>query len=52
MLNWLYDIVVVVVSFIMSLFGFDFKKKSVTFADDVKDTVATTVKTNEDTSAT
>jgi hypothetical protein len=38
MLSWLYDIFVAVVTFVMSLFGFDLKKRSVTFADDVKDT--------------
>jgi len=36
MLSWLYDIFVALVSFIMGLFGFDLKKRSVTFADDVK----------------
>ena len=38
MLSWLYDIFVAIVSFVMGLFGFDLKKRSVTFADDVKDT--------------
>ena len=36
MLSWLYDIFVAVVTFVMGLFGFDLKKRSVTFADDVK----------------
>ena len=46
MLNWLYDIFVAVVSFIMGLFGFDLKKRSVTFADDVKDATNATNTTN------
>lgn len=37
MLSWLYDMFVAVVTFVMGLFGFDLKKRSVTFADDVKD---------------
>jgi hypothetical protein len=37
MLSWLYDIFVAIVSFVMGLFGFDLKKRSVTFADDVKE---------------
>jgi hypothetical protein len=40
MLSWLYDIFVAIVSFVMGLFGFDLKKRSVTFADDVKDSPA------------
>ena len=47
MLSWLYDIFVAIVSFIMGLFGFDLKKRSVTFADDVKDSNGdSTVTTN------
>jgi hypothetical protein len=43
MLGWLYDIFVAIVSFIMGLFGFDLKKRSVTFADEIekKDDTAT-----------
>lgn len=37
MLTWLYDIFVAIVSFVMSFFGFDLKKRSVTFASDVKE---------------
>ena len=36
MLDWLYDIFVTIVSFILGLFGFDLKKRSVTFADEVE----------------
>ena len=36
MLGWLYDIFVAIVSFIMSLFGFDLKKRSVHFEDEVE----------------
>lgn len=36
MLSWLYDIFVAIVSFVMNLFGFDLKKRSVTFADEVE----------------
>ena len=37
MLTWLYDIFLAIVSFVMSFFGFDLKKRSVTFASDVKE---------------
>ena len=37
MLTWLYDIFVAIVSFVMSFFGFDLKKKGVTFASDVNE---------------
>ena len=37
MLSWLYDIFVAVITFVMGLFGFDLKKRSVTFASDVKE---------------
>lgn len=36
MLGWLYDIFMTIVSFIIGLFGFDLKKRSVTFADEVE----------------
>lgn len=39
MLTWLYDIFVAIVSFVMSFFGFDLKKRSVTFASDAKEEV-------------
>jgi hypothetical protein len=54
MLSWLYDIFVAIVSFVMGLFGFDLKKRSVTFADDVKegdDTTETAVVANPDVEA-
>jgi hypothetical protein len=38
MLSWLYDIFVTIVSFIMGLFGFDLKKRSVHFEDEVEET--------------
>ena len=38
MLAWLYDLFLSFVTFVLGLFGFDLKKKSVSFADDVKDT--------------
>ena len=34
--DWLYNFFVSIVTFIMSLFGFDMKNRSVTFEDDVK----------------
>ena len=37
MLTWLYDIFVAIVSFVMSFFGFDLKKRSVSFASDVNE---------------
>jgi hypothetical protein len=37
MLGWLYDIFVTIVSFIMGLFGFDLKKRSVHFEDEVEE---------------
>jgi hypothetical protein len=37
MLTWLYDIFVAIVSFVMSFFGIDLKKRSVSFASDVKE---------------
>jgi len=37
MLGWLYDIFVAVISFIMSLLGFDLTKRTVTFAEGTKD---------------
>ena len=39
MLTWLYDIFVAIVSFVMSFFGIDLKKRSVSFASDVKEEV-------------
>ena len=52
MLSWLYDIFVTLVTFVMGLFGFDLKKRSVTFADDVKDTPKESVTASPDTTAT
>ena len=52
MLSWLYDIFVAIVTFVMGLFGFDLKKRSVTFADDVKDTPKESVTASPDTTAT
>ena len=37
MLTWLYDIFVAIVSFVMSFFGIDLKKRSVSFASDAKE---------------
>jgi hypothetical protein len=37
MLTWLYDIFLAIVSFVMSFFGVDLKKRSVSFASDVKE---------------
>jgi hypothetical protein len=37
MLSWLYDIFLAIVSFVMSFFGVELNKKSVTFASDVKE---------------
>jgi hypothetical protein len=34
MLDWLYDIFVSIVTFFLGLFGFDLKKRSVSFADE------------------
>jgi len=51
MLSWLYDIFVAVVTFVMGLFGFDLKKRSVTFADDVKDAPKESVTTSPDATA-
>jgi hypothetical protein len=53
MLGWLYDIFVAIISFIMGLFGCEFGKKCVTFAEGTKseepvDDAATTTK-NEST---
>jgi len=39
MLTWLYDIFVAIVSFVMSFFGIDLKKRSVSFASDAKEGV-------------
>ena len=50
MLSWLYDIFVAIVTFVMGLFGFDLKKRSVTFADDVKDAPKESVSTSPVTS--
>ena len=52
MLSWLYDIFVTLVTFVMGLFGFDLKKRSVTFADDVKDTPKESLTASPDTTAT
>jgi hypothetical protein len=51
MLSWLYDIFVAIVTFVMGLFGFDLKKRSVTFADDVKDAPKESVTASPDTTA-
>jgi len=51
MLSWLYDIFVAVVTFVMGLFGFDLKKRSVTFADDAKDAPKESVTTSPVTTA-
>ena len=37
MLAWLYELFMSIVTFIMSFFGVDLKKKNVTFASDVKE---------------
>jgi hypothetical protein len=37
MLAWLYDFFMSFVTFLLGYFGFDLKKKSVSFADDTKD---------------
>ena len=37
MFGWLYDIFVTIVTFIMGLFGFDLKKRSVRFEDEVEE---------------
>lgn len=37
MLTWLYDMFVAIVSFLMSFFGVDLKKRSVSFASDAKE---------------
>jgi len=37
MLTWLYDIFLAIVSFVMSFFGVDLKKRNVTFASDVNE---------------
>lgn len=34
--KWLYELFVAIVSFVMGFFGFDLKKRSVTFADDTE----------------
>jgi len=36
MLTWLYDLLMTFVTFIMSFFGVDLKKKNVTFASDME----------------
>lgn len=50
MLSWLYDILMTVVTFLLGLFGVDLTKRSVTFADDVKDdkTLETAVTANSE----
>lgn len=47
MLDWLYNIFVTIVSFILGLFGFDLKKRSVTFADEVEKKEETDDKSQE-----
>ena len=50
MLGWLYDILMSIVSFIMSLFGCEFGKKIVTFAEGTKEaeeSVGETITTKE-----
>lgn len=37
MLTWLYDLLVSFVTFLLGYFGFDLKKKSVSFAEDTKE---------------
>jgi len=37
MLTWLYELLITFVTFVMSFFGVDINKKSVTFASDVKE---------------
>jgi len=37
MLTWLYELFMSIVTFIMSFFGVDLKKKNVTFASDAKE---------------
>ena len=37
MLSWLYDLFMTFVTFVMSFFGVELGKKSVTFASDVKE---------------
>ena len=37
MLTWLYELFMSIVTFIMSFFGVDLKKKNVSFASDVKE---------------
>jgi hypothetical protein len=37
MLTWIYDLLVSFVTFLLGFFGFDLKKKSVSFAEDTKE---------------
>jgi hypothetical protein len=52
MLGWLYDIFVAIVSFVMGLFGFDLKKRSVRFDDEAvkKDEAASQETTTQEAS--
>jgi hypothetical protein len=39
MLDWLYDILISIVTFIIGLLGFDLKKKEVRFSNEAKDEI-------------
>lgn len=47
MLGWLYDIFVTIVTFILGLFGFDLKKRSVRFEDEVEGGAKNEIKVTE-----
>jgi hypothetical protein len=42
MFSWLYDLLMPVITFILSFFGINLKEKSVRFADDTKDSESST----------
>ncbi len=51
MLSWLYDVFMTIITFVMGLFGLDLKKRSVTFADDVKEDATNSVEGETSTAA-
>lgn len=44
MFSWLYDLLMPVITFILSFFGINLKEKSVRFADDTKDSESSTTR--------
>ncbi len=47
MFSWLYDIFVKIVTFVLGLFGFDLKKRSVRFEDEVEEGTKNEIKVTE-----